>query len=126
MSWKLRRNANNASPTGVLILCCVVCFIFFPKVTIGLILIFLILQFWDLIFDERFKGGNHNPVNNPENIKSIYKRHKKNAKYKLNASYKFDSQKFFPKDSNSEQRGSRGGRFRIRYNKDGKPYRQYY
>ena len=88
MSWKLRRNANNAnnaSPTGVLILCCIVCFIFFPKVTIGLILIFLILQFWDVIFDERFKERNHNPVNNPENIKSIYKQHKKNAKYKLNA-----------------------------------------
>ena len=125
MSWKLRRNANNASPTGVLILCCVVCFIFFPKVTIGLILIFLILQFWDVIFDERFKERNHNPVNNPENIKYIYKQHKKNAKYKLNA-YKFDLQKTFPDDSNAEQRGSRGGRFRIRYNKDGKPYRQYY
>ena len=125
MSWKHRRNANNASPTGGLILCRVICFIFFPKVTIGFILILLIFQFWDVIVDERFKGGNSNPVNNPENINKIYKEHKKNAKYKLNL-YKFDLQKTFPDDNNSEQRGSRGGRFRIRYNKDGKPYRQYY
>ena len=123
MSWKLRRNANNASPTGLLILCCVVCFIFFPKVTIGLILIFLVLQFWDLIVDETFKGGNSNPVNNPENIKSIYKEHKKNKNKWIPT---FNIQKTFPDDSNTEQRGSRGGRFRIRYNKDGKPYRQYY
>ena len=124
MIWKLRKNANNTSPTGVLILCCVIGFIFFPKVTIGLTLIFLILQFWDVIFDDTFKA-NSNPVNNPENINKIYKEHKKNDKYKLNR-YKFDLQKTFPNDSNSEQRGSRGGRFRIRYNKDGKPYRQYY
>ena len=123
MSWKLRRNANNASPTGLLILCCIVCFIFFPKVTIGLILIFLVLQFWDLLVDETFKGGNSNPVNNPENIKSIYKKHKKNKNKSIPT---FNMQKTFPDDSNSEQRGSRGGRFRIRFNKDGKPYRQYY
>ena len=123
MSWKLRRNANNASPTGLLILCCIVCFIFFPKVTIGLIFIVLVLQFWDLIVDETFKGGNSNPVNNPENIKSIYKRHKKNKNKWIPT---FNIQKTFPDDSNTEQRGSRGGRFRIRYNKDGKPYRQYY
>ena len=123
MSWKLRRNGNNTSLVGLLILCCVVCFIFFPKVTIGLILIFLVLQFWDLIVDETFKGGNSNPVNNPENIKSIYKKHKKNKNKSIPT---FNMQKTFPDDSNSEQRGSRGGRFRIRYNKDGKPYRQYY
>ena len=123
MSWKLRRNANNASSTGLLILCCIVCFIFFPKVTIGLIFIVLVLQFWDLIVDETFKGGNSNPVNNPENIKSIYKKHKKNKNKSIPT---FNMQKTFPDDSNSEQRGSRGGRFRIRYNKDGKPYRQYY
>ena len=123
MSWKLRRNANNASPTGLLILCCIVCFIFFPKVTIGLIFIVLVLQFWDLIVDETFKGGNSNPVNNPENIKSIYKEHKKNKNKWIPT---FNIQKTFPDDSNTEQRGSRGGRFRIRYNKDGKPYRQYY
>jgi len=123
VSWKLRRNANNASPTGLLILCCIVCFIFFPKVTIGLILIFLVLQFWDLLVDETFKGGNSNPVNNPENIKSIYKKHKKNKNKSIPT---FNMQKTFPDDSNSEQRGSRGGRFRIRFNKDGKPYRQYY
>ena len=83
------------------------------------------MQFWDVNFDDTFKGGNSNPVNNPENINKIYKQHKKNDKYKFNR-YKFDLQKTFPYDSNSEQRGSRGGRFRIRYNKDGKPYRQYY
>ena len=123
MSWKLRRNANNTSLVGLLILCCVVCFIFFPKVTSGLILIFLVLQFWDLIVDETFKGGNSNLVNNPENIKSIYKEHKKNKNEWIPT---FNIQKTFPDDSNTEQRGSRGGRFRIRYNKDGKPYRQYY
>ena len=123
MSWKLRRNANNASPTGLLILCCIVCFIFFPKVTIGLIFIVLVLQFWDLIVDETFKGGNSNPVNNPENIKSIYKEHKKNKNKWIPT---FNIQKTFPDDSNTEQSGSRRGRFRIRYNKDGKPYRQYY
>ena len=123
MSWKLRRNANNASPIGLLILCCVICFIFFPKITIGLIFIVFVFQFWDLIVDETFKGGNSNPINNPENIKSIYKKHKKNKNKSIPT---FNMQKTFPDDSNSEQRGSRGGRFRIRYNKDGKPYRQYY
>ena len=79
------------------------------------------MQFLGVILDERFKEGNNNPVNNPENLKSIYKQHKKN-----NSISWFSTQETFPKDSNSEQRGSRGGRFRIRYNKDGKPYRQYY
>ena len=143
MSWKLRRNANNASPTGCLILCCLVCLLFFPKVT--LFFGFILIIFW--ILDKTL--GNPNK-SNKSRIKELEERLERirlpsknfDPNYKGSESYQAllkkyngnipgsgqgDQSKLNPKARNlGSRRGTKGGKYNERISKKGNRYRQYY
>ena len=132
MSWKLRRNANNASPTGCLILCCLVCLLFFPKVT--LFFGFILIIFW--ILDKRLDKPNKSRIKELEERLERVRLPSKNfdPNYKGSESYQALLKKYNGNipgsgqgDNSGEKIGKRGGRFIKRISKKtGKPYRQYY
>ena len=132
MSWKLRRNANNASLTGCLILCCLVCLLFFPKVT--LFFGFILIIFW--ILDKRLDKPNKSRIKELEERLERVRLPSKNfdPNYKGSESYQALLKKYNGNipgsgqgDNSGEKIGKRGGRFIKRISKKtGKPYRQYY
>ena len=140
MSWKLRRNANNASPTGCLILCCLVCLLFFPKVT--LFFGFILIIFW--ILDKKLDNPNKSRI---KELEEMIKRRRVKTKnfdpnYKGSESYQAllkkyngnipgsgqgDQSKLNPKARNlGSRRGTKGGKYNERISKKGNRYRQYY
>ena len=134
MSWKLRRNANNASPMGCLILCCLVCLLFFPKVT--LFFGFILIIFW--ILDKKLDNPNKSRIKEiEERLEKIrLKLPSKNfdPNYKGSESYQALLKKYNGNipgsgqgDNSGEKIGKRGGRFIKRISKKtGKPYRHYF
>ena len=140
MSWKLRRNANNASPTGCLILCCLVCLLFFPKVT--LFFGFILIIFW--ILDKKLDKQNKPTLSDlKERLERVRVQNKNfDPNYKGSESYQAllkkyngnipgsgqgDQSKLNPKARNlGSRRGTKGGKYNERISKKGNRYRQYY